>query len=64
MPAPTESRPPIDLHLLALTDPDLDRLWLCVRVCRQTMAADPTAAELTEDLAGLERMLAGVGVKP
>ena len=51
----------IELHVIALSDPDLDRLWVCVRHCRRMLEQTPGGVELTSDLRGLERTLSEVG---
>ena len=52
---------PIELHVVALSDPDLDRLWVCVRHCRQTLEKSPGGVDLVGELRGLERTLSEIG---
>ena len=52
---------PVDLHLVALSDPDLDRLWVCVRHCRRQVQEDPASSDLAQELIGLENLLKEIG---
>ncbi len=50
-----------DLHVIALSDSDLDRLFVCVRHCRQVMTGQPQADELVTDLRNLEQFIGRTG---
>ncbi len=52
---------PVDMHIVAFSDEDLDRLWVCVRHCRRAMESNPESEELAGDLEMLEKTLVEIG---